>query len=145
MGLRTESVANCMYGWSVTSIAAHGDYYPDSKVHVANMGPTWVLSVPGWSHVGPMNFAIKVCLCQSRDTYVISISFRIVIKHYTYMCAFLGIDAVLPYLSYLGRPYSSKFLDIYGQPLVYNEQFYGAIIDRIYNQNTRRKFQLSNR
>ena len=26
---------------------------PDSKVHVANMGPTWVLSVPGGPHVGP--------------------------------------------------------------------------------------------
>ena len=32
---------------------------PDSKVHVANMGPTWVLSAPGEPHVGPMNFAIK--------------------------------------------------------------------------------------
>ena len=42
-----------------------GNYYiiitpcvnPDSKVHVANMGPTWVLSAPGGSHVGPMNLA----------------------------------------------------------------------------------------
>ena len=32
---------------------------PDSKVHVANMGPTWVLSTPGWPHIGPMNFAIR--------------------------------------------------------------------------------------
>ena len=31
---------------------------PDSKVHVANMGPTWVLSAPDGPHVGPMNFAI---------------------------------------------------------------------------------------
>ena len=31
---------------------------PDSKVHGANMGPTWVLSAPGRSHVGPMNLAI---------------------------------------------------------------------------------------
>ena len=30
----------------------------DSKVHGANMGPTWVLSAPGGSHVGPMNLAI---------------------------------------------------------------------------------------
>ena len=28
---------------------------PDSKVHGANMGPTWVLSAPDGSHVGPMN------------------------------------------------------------------------------------------
>ena len=28
---------------------------PDSKVHGANMGPTWVLSAPDGPHVGPMN------------------------------------------------------------------------------------------
>ena len=28
----------------------------DNEVRVANMGPTWVLAVPGWPHVGPMNF-----------------------------------------------------------------------------------------
>ena len=32
---------------------------PDSKVHGANMGPTWILSVPGGPHVGPMNLAIR--------------------------------------------------------------------------------------
>ena len=31
---------------------------PESKVHGANMGPTWVLSSPGGPHVGPMNLAI---------------------------------------------------------------------------------------
>ena len=31
---------------------------PDSKVHGANMGPTWVLSAPRGPHVGPMNLAI---------------------------------------------------------------------------------------
>ena len=36
--------------------------YPDSKVHGANMGPTWVLSAPDGPHVGPMNLAIRVCL-----------------------------------------------------------------------------------
>ena len=35
---------------------------PDSKVHGANMGPTWALSVPGGPHVGPMNLAIRVYL-----------------------------------------------------------------------------------
>ena len=35
---------------------------PDSKVHGANMGPTWVLSAPDGLHVGPMNLVI-------RDTY----------------------------------------------------------------------------
>ena len=31
---------------------------PVSKVHGANMGPTWVLSAPDGPHVGPMNLAI---------------------------------------------------------------------------------------
>ena len=32
---------------------------PDSKIDGANIGPTWDLSAPGGSHVGPMNLAIK--------------------------------------------------------------------------------------
>ena len=32
-------------------------YYPDSKVHGANMGPALVLSAPDGPHVGPMNLA----------------------------------------------------------------------------------------
>ena len=32
---------------------------PDSKVHGAHMGPTWVLSAPNGPHVGPMNLAIR--------------------------------------------------------------------------------------
>ena len=32
---------------------------PDSKVHGANMGRTWVLSAPDGPYVGPMNLAIK--------------------------------------------------------------------------------------
>ena len=32
---------------------------PDSKAHGSNMGPTWVLSAPDGSHVGPMNLAIR--------------------------------------------------------------------------------------
>ena len=31
---------------------------PDSKVHVANMGPIWGRQDPGGPYVGPMNFAI---------------------------------------------------------------------------------------
>ena len=32
---------------------------PDSKIHGANMGPTWVLSAPDGPHVGPMNLGIR--------------------------------------------------------------------------------------
>ena len=34
--------------------------FPDSKVPVAHIGPTWVLSAPGRPHVGPINLAIRV-------------------------------------------------------------------------------------
>ena len=34
--------------------------YSDSKVHVAHMGPNWVLLAPGGHHAGPMNLAIRV-------------------------------------------------------------------------------------
>ena len=32
---------------------------PDSKVHGANIGPTWILSVPSESHVDPINLAVR--------------------------------------------------------------------------------------
>ena len=32
---------------------------PESKVHGANMGPTWVLSAPDGPNVSPMKFAIR--------------------------------------------------------------------------------------
>ena len=34
------------------------NHIPDSKVHGANVGPTWGRQDPGGPHVGPMNFAI---------------------------------------------------------------------------------------
>ena len=36
------------------------NFFPDNKVHGANMGPTWVLSAPDGPHVGPINLAIRV-------------------------------------------------------------------------------------
>ena len=38
------------------------DIFTDSKVHGANMGPTWVLSAPDGPHAGPMNLAIRVVM-----------------------------------------------------------------------------------
>ena len=35
------------------------DTIPDSKVHGAHMGSTWVLSAPDGPHVRPMNLAIR--------------------------------------------------------------------------------------
>ena len=36
---------------------------PDSKVHVAHLGPTWVLSATGGPNVGPVNLAIRHAQC----------------------------------------------------------------------------------
>ena len=44
--------------------------YPDSKVHMANMGPTQVLSAPGGPHVGPMNLAIRATNGSSIRSYL---------------------------------------------------------------------------
>ena len=44
----------------VTKSNFYRNPYPDSKVHGANMGPTWVLSALDGPHVGPMNLAIRV-------------------------------------------------------------------------------------
>ena len=43
--------------------------YPDSKIHGANMGSTWVLSAPDGPHVDPMNLAIGVCLISFWGTH----------------------------------------------------------------------------
>ena len=40
---------------------------PDSKVHGANIGPTWVLSAPDGPHVGSMNLAIKEVMDQNES------------------------------------------------------------------------------
>ena len=47
---------------------------PDSKVHGANMGPTWVLSAPDGPHAGPMNFAIRDTLVKY-DSFFMFVAF----------------------------------------------------------------------
>ena len=56
-GISAEAwlVLNCVWGGSIFTI-------PDSQVHGANVGPTWVLSAPDGPHVGPMNLAIRNAL-----------------------------------------------------------------------------------
>ena len=47
------------YNESESGLNGYWDY-PDSKVHGANMGSTWVLSAPDGHHVGPLNHAVSV-------------------------------------------------------------------------------------
>ena len=59
----------CIYKW--VQLLCNGHVrpfkisYPDSKVHGANKRPSWVLSAPVGSHVGPMNLAIRVFIIYS--------------------------------------------------------------------------------
>ena len=59
MDLGHEWVITHQSGCNYTSMS-YMQSYPDSKVHGANMGLTWVLSAPDGPHVGLMNLAIKV-------------------------------------------------------------------------------------
>ena len=43
-------------------------YYPHSKVHGANMGPTWVLSAPDGPHFDPLNLAVRVRMWCRNDS-----------------------------------------------------------------------------
>ena len=54
-----------MKNWNVTVTIDNEDLGgssikkdPDSKIHGANMGPTWVLSAPDGPHIGPINLVI---------------------------------------------------------------------------------------
>ena len=60
---------NFPYYWysfrGINQLKVTGSFHtPDSKVHGANMGLTWVLSATGGPHVGPMNLAIRDIMYQ---------------------------------------------------------------------------------
>ena len=59
---------------------------PDSKVHGANMGPTWVLAAPDGPHVGPMNLAIRVFISWSKDSSLVSLIVTCSYVHYAVTC-----------------------------------------------------------
>ena len=46
-------------GWSISKCLNSFHHNPNSKVHGASMGPTWVLSAPDGPHVDPMSLAIR--------------------------------------------------------------------------------------
>ena len=47
------------YIWYISIDVNVSDGIPDSKIHGANMGPTWVLSAPDGPHVGPVNLVTR--------------------------------------------------------------------------------------
>ena len=78
MGWCKKDVTILLKHWSYIFLALTHWYvhtklrHPDSKVHGANMGPTWVLAAPDGPHVGPMNLAMRAYMaeCDIRITEV---------------------------------------------------------------------------
>ena len=59
---------------------------PDRNVHMAHMGPTWVLSAPGEPHVGPLSFAIRYTLYFSQFAvykYYLGVSQSVIELYYS--------------------------------------------------------------
>ena len=65
-----------MWQCALVSCTPSQSILADSKVHGANMGPTWVLSAPDGPHVGPTNLAIRVAL---------GVSCSFVERHYVFL------------------------------------------------------------
>ena len=105
---------------------------PDSKVHGANMGPTWVLSAPDGPHVGPMNLAIRgvletKCLCVLGVACILA--WRII--HLLYLLVLVYTMACVYQLSSLSNFFRKGYL-IHWRPirLLWNNSLC------IYNYNT---------
>ena len=60
--------------------------YPDSKVHGANMGPTWVLSAPDGPHVGPMSLAIRLHIATISSLIILLYTFLFNIYQICHIC-----------------------------------------------------------
>ena len=56
---KNEHLAEIWSAMNVMHLCVITCNIPDSKVHGANMGPTWVLSALDGSHISPMNLAIR--------------------------------------------------------------------------------------
>ena len=88
-GRRRSYVTSSFTGWTCTQEGPWIDrYIPDSKVHVASMGPTWVLSVPGGFHPGPVNLPI-------RDGYIGRYQTKPKRKKAGTMCIFLVMHCIV--------------------------------------------------
>ena len=69
---------------------------PNSKVHVANMGPIWGRQDPGGPHVGPTNFAMwdTSPLNNAKRSILAGVLVRIISYHF-----FQSMLSQLPYLN----------------------------------------------
>ena len=66
----TRHCSTLLINWNIVLVPVKWFWticgYSDSKVHGANMGPTWALSAPNGPHVGPKNLAIRVTLYSTK-------------------------------------------------------------------------------
>ena len=85
--------------------------YPDSKVHGANKGPTWVLSAPDGPHVGPMDLAIRVSM--SWHHKIVSCDFQFLCSKCRWTGIFAPFPMVLIPIAHIRLIYSVCYLFIY--------------------------------
>ena len=91
------------------------DDCPNSKVHGANMGPTWVLSAPGGLHVGPINLAIWM-----RTGYEYSCDFLVtnITPTCHYLCCTEYLSMINPMKPYETRLVICRFIGFYWITLI---------------------------
>ena len=91
---------------------------PDSKFHVSNMGPTWVLSAPDEPHVGAMNLAIRGVITGIRFTPLDCEAVHTSAVHFVccgmpdlkpMLCIILGLSSM--YISNIGVSQNIKMIN----------------------------------
>ena len=100
---------------------------PDSKVHGANMGPTWVLSAPDGPHVGPTNLAIKdiygICCTVHPTNYVpVLMTVAVVCIGSIYLCP-SGVSSLV--LGNLSGMHVSNYIETKLWPTLHTRQLCG--------------------
>ena len=102
--------------WSLSTVNWYNGF-PDSKVHVAHMGPTWVLSAPCWPHepcyqACMLRWCVPICASVFHRLSLISIMHCGVIMTWTSSCQILTVqDDIIKWKHFL--PYWSFMRGIY--------------------------------
>ena len=117
-------------------LSASAILHPDSKVHRANMGPTWGRQDPGGPHVGPMNFAIwagiVLCMCPANERLTILLQLD---ANFTWSCH--NMEMLAPLLPFcLENPLAtSRFLSQKASNMGFNVFFDGSFQTNCWTNN----------
>ena len=100
----------CTTEWSTWKEQTMSLRYPDSKVHGANMGPTWGRQDPGGPHVGHVNLAIWVCtlFCCGPFGWGYGFSFRWILRIQFSIYSRASFSKKTPYYWYRDSHYKAE-------------------------------------